>query len=430
MSPLTIRFAGRISAEKRDRVAVATISPLVPTGSPIKKKKLILSLGGGTIDLEPGRYFIETWLPSGERLTDTVQYPEEQEALLYLSEEQESQLLGTPVIKIAGVAPEEFDRAVATQFSESPSVSLWLAPVVPKKDSVQALGFLQNLARVIQNDALTLGDIEPHYLKQEPGFTPNQTGQQFLYHLNHQKISLDFPRHRGFVQLRGNGLEYLLAVPQPWGRDDSGLDLMVARSWAKTDSVNFSLVLKNRELSTPLSYLAGGDAWQAGQLLDLDLMERMLQLKAANPLGAALGGYLLLMTGGEDGIAGLHNHQVWHDWLANLNDWFPWLPDGAVQHGWLKLYRQKGIKDVGEARLAFLEACRRGLPYFTKGLVMLVEGLRQLCRENSPLTTEECQEIDAWLDLLLPITWRADMSQVFLTIKLRMAKLPQGTEEH
>ncbi len=85
---------------------------------------------------------------------------------------------------------------------------------------------------------------------------------------------------------------------------------------------------------------------------------------------------------------------------------------------------------MGDARIAFLEACRRGLPYFTKGLVLLVEGLRQLCREDYPVTPEDRLEIYAWLDKLLPIAWRADMSQVFLTVKLRMAKLPQGTEEH
>ena len=50
----------------------------------------------------------------------------------------------------------------------------------------------------------------------------------------------------------------------------------------------------------------------------------LLYAKISDPIGAALGAYALLRLGRLDK---LDEHE---DWVRNLADWFPALPDGAV----------------------------------------------------------------------------------------------------
>jgi hypothetical protein len=100
-----------------------------------------------------------------------------------------------------------------------------------------------------------------------------------------------------------------------------------------------------------------------------DQAREMLFRKLSNPLAASGGGYVLLGTEHSSGP------KEWHGWISNLMNWFDWLPDGAIQHGWLKLKHRKSGDDLAEARDALFTAYRRGLPFYSVGLQWLIDGL-------------------------------------------------------
>ena len=75
-------------------------------------------------------------------------------------------------------------------------------------------------------------------------------------------------------------------------------------------------------------YVAAGQFAQAAELASD--AEAMLFQKLANPIGATVGGYALLRLGGSEQL---------RDWPRNLQEWFPWLPDGAIIAGELALRR-------------------------------------------------------------------------------------------
>jgi hypothetical protein len=128
----------------------------------------------------------------------------------------------------------------------------------------------------------------------------------------------------------------------------------------------------NLQAELLLGYLANGSFEAARRIGDplVGDAERLVQEKGGDPSAAAVGGYYLLRAQRLDRL---------HNWTRNLDNWFPWLPDGAVIHAW-HLLRQKP-SDVPQARDRLLEAERRGLPLYSQGLRLLFDGLDLLVRE-------------------------------------------------
>lgn len=92
------------------------------------------------------------------------------------------------------------------------------------------------------------------------------------------------------------------------------------------------------------------------------LARRFIQKKYDRASLAAVGGYYLLDTHDD--------HSIPPDWWDNLAN-IEWLPDGAILAGWRALRAER----IDEARDWFLSAVRRGLPLFTRGLLLALEGL-------------------------------------------------------
>lgn len=98
---------------------------------------------------------------------------------------------------------------------------------------------------------------------------------------------------------------------------------------------------------------------------------QMLYEKEDNPFAAAVGAYLLAL--GQKNLGS----QV--QWMTNLTKRFEWLPDGPIAAGWYRLrIARSGTAEWQDARSLMLLACTRGLPYFTIGLHVLVEGMTLL----------------------------------------------------
>jgi hypothetical protein len=156
-------------------------------------------------------------------------------------------------------------------------------------------------------------------------------------------------------------------------------------------------------VGSALGYMGTGSLANARVIFDRALT--MLYRKQINPLAAAAGGYVILATDqGEP-------DQVWHEWIANLANRFPWLPDGMVLHGRLLLKHRRGEADVEAARRAFFEAHDRGIPYYSLGLQWLVDGLALLATRD--------KEARERLASAQEIAWMANLQQPFTTIRLR-----------
>ncbi|MCA2218035.1 hypothetical protein [Jidongwangia harbinensis] len=131
-----------------------------------------------------------------------------------------------------------------------------------------------------------------------------------------------------------------------------------------------------------LSYLSSGQLDQA-QVVAGDLEDQALRLfrdKVQRPDGAAVAGYLLLR---------LHRIDRLGDWPDNFARWFGWLPDAHIIHAW-QLLRERGLPRGELARRRLLSAAEAGIPRYTEGLGLLLEGLRMFAgsdRHDRPVAS-------------------------------------------
>jgi hypothetical protein len=183
-----------------------------------------------------------------------------------------------------------------------------------------------------------------------------------------------------------DGREWLFAPPQrdrPYQLEigDGGLNLKVVlpaklratyvrvdslRSGHRVASVRVSMA--SDTVDTVGRCLARGDYYAGEAMAPLvDEAMELLVYKMQDPYAAALGAYLLL---------GLERFDLMHSWAKNLADRFPWLADGCVI--WASQCLRQANPNADEASKYLLAAASRGLPIFTEGLRVLVDGLQRL----------------------------------------------------
>jgi hypothetical protein len=132
---------------------------------------------------------------------------------------------------------------------------------------------------------------------------------------------------------------------------------------AATDAIRATALPAGNELTDSVTaYLATGHLRAAAHVAAN--ARDLLFEKVEDPIGAALGGYALLRLGRID--------EVMEDWIANLANWTPALPDGAVIAS--EQAARKGDKKEADRWAA--EALKRGTPMFADGLSLLASRLR------------------------------------------------------
>jgi len=138
--------------------------------------------------------------------------------------------------------------------------------------------------------------------------------------------------------------------------------------------------------------------------------EELLADKERNPIEAALGGYALLRIG---------DLEMLHDWPKHLEEWFPWLPDGAIIAGEFEARQRRYI----DAITSLVEAVNRGLPVFTEGYSTLMSRLRQYRIYGEKLLGEKARDVN--LNNQISAAWEriqkwslaVDYSALLLTLK-------------
>jgi hypothetical protein len=167
---------------------------------------------------------------------------------------------------------------------------------------------------------------------------------------------------------------FVLQIERPSGTVfDVRVPGSARRVWVRADNargegaLTFSVRLTTAEptADTISGYLQRGDLYSAQSMTDwVDEARDMVLSKQRDPYAAAVGGYLLLR---------LKRFDVMRDWARNLADWFDFMSDGCVIWAWQLAAQDPKRKSEIEAYL--LAAAARGLPVFSEGARMLVDGL-------------------------------------------------------
>jgi hypothetical protein len=380
------------------------------------------------IDLSPGRYLVRARLPSGQTVGKQVNLREGQSDVVSLeahgSEHEwlswhhfasgEAQQ-GTESIDTTSFLGSTrgvlYDLALAANPLPIPSLFLPGPDHVFEQLSLEQSGDCTIDRESLQLDINTYHD-DRHVLVRVKG---NDTGS-----------ARDW--RRVFVGARlEDGLRQLIAVPIPWPKvadsftpESEIVEVLLARPSAVTGRASgysppkliTSTVIRDPVFGAVIGFLASGDQPSAANVTNElhDGAKQLLFDKLGNPYAAAAGGYVLLSTYRhvDPPNPSVRKEPEWFRWTKNLMDWFPWLPDGAIINGWLHLQRGRDV-DTKTARGCFLTAAQRGVPIFTAGLKLLVQGLTILDYSSKDA------EVVAALSKVRPFAAAVDPSQPFCT---------------
>ena len=129
---------------------------------------------------------------------------------------------------------------------------------------------------------------------------------------------------------------------------------------ATTDAIRVTALPTGSPLvEAVVAYLVTGNPGHAAEVASQAI--ELMQGKVGDPVAAVLGAYALLRLGRLDEIG---------EWVENLANWFPHLPDGAI------LASELAVR-AGDRDDAWLpEAVSRGVPMFADGLSLLATRLR------------------------------------------------------
>lgn len=198
----------------------------------------------------------------------------------------------------------------------------------------------------------------------------------------------------------------LTCLPTPWTTPKGQVEVeLLVKKYRLSQGLDFSLTIGDPMINTVLGYLNMGAIHKAMELVDYNYAQRMLFEKVSFPFAAAVGGYLLVFGLDRKGYRAQSDR--WQEWVGNLDHWFEWLPDGAILHA--ALHFMLGASNKDEAFDALMRAYNRGLPFFTFGLKLMIDGMRYFASKG---------EVDAQKRLaeLVTVANQTDPSQMFCSV--------------
>ncbi|ARX80731.1 MULTISPECIES: hypothetical protein [Streptomyces] len=369
----------------------------------------------------PGRYLVSATLPSGLVLTedavavegeetpvefDMTNSPYETHSWQYLMGNIESDRvyhspaevpLATSVASRSMVAPASAPRDAAVHAdADLTGLATWIGDASPASctfASMLALGDNprdEPVARQIaRGEPLVLPEPDVRGEAVSPLYRFGPTGPVGAVG--------DPPGERQFLVVEAEESVRLVTLPLPWG--GSEVEVLVNLRQSPTGSA-VAITVRDPAIGAGLAYMSLGALDMAAQLFTD--VEAMLYSKHQNPLAAAAGAYVLI---GTDHTRG---ETYWDPWLERLADSFPWISDGAILRA-IRMLR-RASPDLRRARDGLIEACDRGIPFYTLGLVWLVDGLSAF--PDDPACVRRLDEVRR-------LSWQADMRQPFVILDLR-----------
>ena len=162
----------------------------------------------------------------------------------------------------------------------------------------------------------------------------------------------------------GGGKPLFVAVPQV-----GNVRPQLALAWTAESGLSAAVGGFDPAAEALLSFMNGGDFASARALepRTLRAAETLLHDKVDNPVAATIAAYYLLKVGAIDKL---------HNWTFNLARLSPTIPDTHVIAAWHALRSSPPKHDL--ARHYFEAALEQGVPLFSLGAQMLLEGLLHL----------------------------------------------------
>lgn len=387
-------------------------------------------------ELATGNYFLQLSLPSGDLLTQKFSIEPDKDTCIVVDIPHEGPHEWTSLQALTGQFRHEFlqtfgftlpsadpsnDYAALCQDPQNGYALSYLAPEDTAGDTILSGDkTLQKLAELIrsgldvraaQNALGNRIDI-PQPTLEDPHFALFRFAHSgFLAHGQHDDKSYmfgpgsDLSRHYLLQESRQGAT--LISMPTAWTtpHGQAEVELLIKKDTIFAHEPDYSITIDDPMINTVLGYINIGAIHKAVQLVDLSHAESMLYDKISYPLTAAVGGYLLVLGLDRKGYRAASKR--WQDWVENLDHWFSWLPDGAVLHAALHFLLGGPKRD--EAYDALMRAYDRGLPFFTFGLKLMMDGMRYF-------STAGDTDAGKRLAVLKDIAAHTDPSQMFLAV--------------
>jgi hypothetical protein len=222
------------------------------------------------------------------------------------------------------------------------------------------------------------------------------------------------------VSRREQGVD-VISIPAPWPLNKylPPPIIEILRESGTSSAGRTTLTVYDTEVGGLLLYLNNGRIGEASTVLaaaaENGLIERMISEKEQNPLAACAAAYVGLAT-----LSGTE-FPKWVNWLTNVNDWFPWLPDGAIVHAIYLLKTARSKEDLDAASKAFVTGYERGIPYYATGVQQLLQGLYVFRSRD--------KKIDEMYKKVSSVALRVDPDQTFTVIGVRGDKLGEANAD-
>ena len=406
------------------------------------KRDMVIHLGDydeyHDVDLEPGHYFIEIVLPSGQIINNEVsvgESDEPQELYLYAEASPHEWLGWQQFIGNVNQQNYEFSQTKPANQIKAELVSISV-PLNAGYDPMRVSDFNTlvsqgyffsfpslktfSLSKSI-SDLFPFESLNPEIYVATRLLVPDRFDYLSEVHLFEPPYFGEGFNKRYYMFIQGADIptQYCI-LPIPWmdlyNEQDAVVEALIYHDVVESSKIDsghrLSVVVRDNLLGSILGYLSSGNLSSAAKIMEKYNAKQMLFYKIKNPIAAAAGAYVLLNI--EPG-----QYQDWHEWVYNLMYRFQWLPDGAIQHAWTILNKHNLSKnEKKKARTSLLEGYRRGIPFYTKGVSLLLDGLRMLANDSRAIS-EWDPEVEGALDLVWQLASRINIRQPFTTVIVR-----------
>lgn len=386
-------------------------------------------------DLEPGRYLIQVSLPNNRVITQNfqIQAGEDTKVIIHIPHEgpHEWSTLHAMTGQFAAesVLTKQFTTSITPnpssydELRNDPKNGYSLALLRPEDGPAKAvfvpgqtnerLAELINQNLDVESAQQQLGEIldidQPSM--EDADFAIFRFGHSGLLKYeepDHEHFDLgpgsDLSRHY-LVQKSRQGAQ-LICLPTPWMTPDGQADVeLLVKKYSVRDELDYAITMSDPMVNSALGYINMGAIHLAQRLIDSKSAQKMLFQKISFPMAATIGGYILVL--GRNASQYRSESVNWKEWVNNLDNWFNWLPDGAILNSAMQL--MDNAPDLEAARDALMRGYSRGLPYFTFGLKHMIDGMRFFASKDD----DEAQQR---LMVLETIASRADPGVPFLSV--------------
>jgi hypothetical protein len=408
---------------------------------------------GGTTEvkgLEEGSYEVQLHLPSGKMLSQQIELGfDDHEQISFDASGAPARHLGWQHFSGATVSDIEEDSWPADLKSTSgpahykdgsdlldidtaPGPKLLLIEGNEIRErTVQGFDLIsvwEQLAKGVKGEEKPVSMVRGFFAKRQSSDENTNRSDSWQFGFAH-RLEIGKRPKRQYALVQCEGAQELVSLPLPWHvtgfNGDSSLpfvDLLVDKvAGAHVSRTN--VAIRDTVFGGLIAFMNNGSLSLAGEMIrnSPDLKEQLKKaLRGKNncPLGACASAYVLLATSDlANADLGLEDADDWHEWIRNLgsDELFRWIPDVSILAARLTLYTAETESDARKAIDYLHEALRGGLPFYSLGLVWLLELIGYFKDDD------HIAQVAPHVDL---VSRHLDISQAFLVLKLSAKQKP------